>query len=154
CGDQRVRIGVEPTPIMTAVSDISTSVDTDVRPWLVDLDLDTYIVKRVSTAEVRQFQRSLPRAIRRAFLAGDPEIKEVASPNGTWLLGESGPNLTLRSVNDDKLRILTEDGLEGNAWQVDGCAPWANGATWSRDSRRVAVSRRDTRECSLLPLVS
>jgi dipeptidyl aminopeptidase/acylaminoacyl peptidase len=80
-------------------------------------------------------------------MASDPGPDEVPSPDGTLLLGEIGRDLAVRAVVDDRQRLLTEDGVEDDAWNVEG-------ALWSPDSQRVIAVRKDTRECAKLPLVA
>ena len=73
------------------------------------LDLASYEVSPLpSTAE--QAARATPQAVRKGFTAGAPDIMEVPSPNGDWLLSEKDYDLWLRSGMDGNTQVLLDDG--------------------------------------------
>ncbi len=106
-----------------------------------------YVEPALSAWEAERRSRAVPRNVRGGFLAGDPGPFEVPAPDGRLFLGELDHDLAIRDVVDDRTRRLTEDGVEDDAWDVVG-------AVWSDDSLRVAATRKDTRGCHKIPVVS
>ena len=114
--------------------------------WLVDLETGARSRAPEARAPTEREQRAAPRKVRRGFYSGDPGPDEILSPDGTVLLGETGPNLAVRAIVDDRQWPLTADGTDDVAWSVEG-------AMWSPDSRWVIAMRKDTRQCSNLAVV-
>jgi dipeptidyl aminopeptidase/acylaminoacyl peptidase len=122
----------------------------DAAAWDVDPETGArtpYVEAQPTAWEAELRRRAQPRNVRSGFLAGDPGPSEVPSPDGRLLLGELGHDLAVREVVDDRQHPLTADGVEDDAWDVLG-------AVWSDDSLRVAATRKDTRGCHKIPVVS
>ncbi|HEX9889864.1 MAG TPA: DPP IV N-terminal domain-containing protein [Nitriliruptorales bacterium] len=142
-----IRFDVERQPTGLFDPKVLEGLYPDAPRWVVDLDLETYEVTQVPPAERLRMRRATPRNIRKGLLASDLGPDEVASPDGRWMLGEQGPDLAMRAVDDDRVVALTDDGEEDHRWD-------AQGASWSPDSLRVAATRVDTRACERVPVVA
>jgi len=146
-GDSTIRFSVERQPDGLLNPAASVVLDPDARTWVLDFDLETEDLRRVPAVEIAARRRAVAKNVRKGVLASDPGPSELPSPDGVWLLGEQGPNLSLRAVSDDRVVLLTTTGTDDHPWSVDG-------AMWSPDSCRVSVTRADTRPCRRLPIVN
>ncbi|TCO54176.1 S9 family peptidase [Actinocrispum wychmicini] len=114
---------------------------------VLDLDLTSYQVRRLSPAEALRRRLAVPRNVRKGLIASDPGPDEVPSPDGRHLLTEQATNLALRGLLDDRVTPLTATGEPGFAWEIEGAA-------WSPDSERIVANRVDRRHVSTrLPIV-
>jgi dipeptidyl-peptidase-4 len=109
------------------------------------LELADYSVSALPS-DAEAVARRTPRSVRKGFSAGAPDIMEVASPDGAWLLSEKDFDLWIRSTADGREQLLLDDGEEDYSWQIDG-------AQWSPDGARVATMKVDTRESLRVPIV-
>ena len=75
--------------------------------------------------------------MRDGFTSGASAVMEAPSPDGKWFASDDERDLYLRSSADGRKRRLTSDGEEDLAWSCQG-------ASWSPDSTRLAVSRANT----------
>jgi len=112
--------------------------------WTVDLE--TYTAEVVQAAESDRAARAEPRVLQAGAVDGMPPTMEVASPTGESLLTQSGDNLGIRELVDDRVRPLTDDGEPQHAWT-------AAGARFSPNGLLVVVQRVDRRGLPELPVV-
>lgn len=110
------------------------------------LTLDDYTVREERAAQTRLRTLAEQRFIRQSQRALYPQVHEQRSPDGQWLLGESGPNLSLRSKTEEEGRLLTTDGTDLFAWDVQT-------TRWAPNSRWLAVTRVDDRGVHRVPVV-
>jgi dipeptidyl aminopeptidase/acylaminoacyl peptidase len=109
------------------------------------LEIGSYSVAALPS-DADQVARATPQVVRRGFPSGAPDIMEVPSPDGDWLLSEKDYDLWLRSAMDGNTQVLIDDGEVDYAWQIDG-------AQWAPDATRVAVMKVDTRDNVRVPIV-
>jgi dipeptidyl aminopeptidase/acylaminoacyl peptidase len=111
------------------------------------LDLGTYAIEEdVSPATEEERDRERPRFIRRALIAGGPDVYELRSPDGRRLIGERDGNLTLRSTVDGREGLLTEDATSDCFWS-------AGAVRWASDSLHCVATRFDCTGMRKIPLV-
>ena len=108
--------------------------------------LDTYKIISVPPQSKEEKSRMVPQSVHKGFLASEPDVMEVLSPDRRWFLGAKDYNLCLRSTYDGRQEPLTTDGIEDYEWNVEG-------AKWSPDSLKVAVTKKDSRKVLYLPIV-
>jgi dipeptidyl aminopeptidase/acylaminoacyl peptidase len=99
-----------------------------------------------SDEDAARKQRMTPRSFK--FLLGNM-TQELLSPDQKHFAGIENNNLYIRSTDDDKVTILTDDGTERHAWDM-----WNGSPQWSPDSRLLAVTRVDAREMDSMPLIN
>lgn len=113
----------------------------------LQLDLSTYNVSQQAfPLWETERDRDMPRFLRHGFQEGEPDVWEIASPDGLWIAGEDGPDLTLRSTKDGRTERLTDDGTVDMPWLLLS-------VEWSPDGSRLAAMRVDFRGVRRLPVV-
>jgi dipeptidyl aminopeptidase/acylaminoacyl peptidase len=117
------------------------------REFVLRLDNYALTTAPAPAEDVRAFQE--PRIIRKGYY-DYPDLYEVPSPDGRWLVGLKDHNLWLRSAYDGRGVPLTTGGVKDYEW---GDLPWGFGPVWSPDSLKLAVTRRDYREAPKIPIV-
>ena len=113
------------------------------------MSLDDYAVTPAPGSPEREKRLVEPQVTRK----GDndyPDLYEVRSPDGKWIVGLHDHNLWLRSADDGRRIQLTTNGVEDYEW---GSLPWVFDPVWSPDSLRLAVKRHDLRKVSKIPIV-
>jgi len=110
------------------------------------LQLDTYTITRVPALSQAEEKRLLPQVVRKGLFAHWPPVKEVLSPDRQWFAGVKEHNLRLRSTQDTRSVQITNDGIKDFEWDVEG-------AKWSPDSFRLAVTKVDYRKVPQIPIV-
>lgn len=113
------------------------------------LDLASYAISQpLFPRTPAERERDRVRLVRRPHMTGQPDVYESRSPDGRWIVGQEGGNLTLRATVDGRTRLLTSDGDVGEAcgWDVAS-------VSWAPDSSRFVVARRDERAVPRLPIV-
>ncbi len=110
------------------------------------LQLDTYAITRASILSEEEKMRLAPRAVRKGLFAHWPPVMEVLSPDSKWFAGVTEHNLRLRSTHDTRSVQITNDGIEDFEWDVEG-------AKWSPDSSRLAVTKVDYCKVPQIPIV-
>lgn len=106
------------------------------------LALDTYEITPAPVAEGTA--EAVPQVVKR-WRWSWPDVLEIASPDGRWLLGVEGLDLRLRSAVGGETIRLTTDGAEGHEWLL-GFEMGIGSGAFSPDGRWVAVARADVRE--------
>jgi dipeptidyl aminopeptidase/acylaminoacyl peptidase len=76
----------------------------------------------------------------------DPDIVEISSPDGRWVIAVKDHNLWYRLADGEDLVQLTTDGEEDYPWSAEP-------AQWSGDGDRFAVQRYDARGLHKMPVV-
>ncbi len=110
------------------------------------LSLDDYTVREEPAAQTRLRDLATPRFLRQSQRAPYPRVYEQPSPDRRWLVGESGPNLSLRPRTEGQGRPLTADGTDLFAWDVQT-------ARWAPNSRWLAVTKVDETGVHRVPVV-
>lgn len=110
--------------------------------------------RALSDVEAAAALRGQARVIRSQFPTTFSPLIERLSPDGRWALTLDGDQLALRSVADDGIERLTEDGVPG--WSFDASSESFDTlhACWSPDGRFIAAARLDTRHVYKIPLLS
>lgn len=80
-----------------------------------------------------------------------PDLMEVRSPDGQWLLGLEGNDLQVRSTVDGEATRLTTDGIDGMEWLL-GFDRGAGSGVFSPSENSVAVVRADVRQVPRIPV--
>ena len=111
-----------------------------------DMQLYTYAITQDPILSEEEEMRLAPRAVRKGLFAHWPPIMEVLSPDRQWFAGVQEHNLTLRSAHDARSVQLTNDGIKDFEWDVQG-------AQWSPDSFRFAVTKVDFCKVPQIPIV-
>ena len=135
-----------PFDAFTFVDDDDRLIRFEVTDRHFQLDLDSYAVTPVPSAEVEADERARPRQVRPGFTSGAPAVMEAPSPDGRWLLTERDHDLWVRSSFDGREQPVIEDGEEDYAWSVEG-------AMWSPDGARAVVQKVDQRHMARVPVV-
>ncbi|MFN0180744.1 MAG: DPP IV N-terminal domain-containing protein [Gemmatimonadales bacterium] len=101
-------------------------------------------------------ERREPQVVRGGRTGGDPEIRELPSPDGRWLARDDGVDLWLRSSTDGRVQRLTSDGTAEAPWSISTNSEVSespNTARWSPDGLALAAMKADHRGVARLPLV-
>ena len=114
------------------------------REWR--MDLATYRVTPAPPVSERERERTTPRMVRTGFPETTPDVFELRSPTGEWLLTERDDDLALRSTVDGRTVGLTSGGTAEARWD-------AAGARWSPDGLRVAALHVDNRGVTRVPVL-
>jgi dipeptidyl aminopeptidase/acylaminoacyl peptidase len=113
----------------------------------LQLDLETYALSEaVFPPWETERARATPRFLRHGFQEGEKDIWEITSPDGRWITGENGPNLTLRSTADGRVEPLTFDGTPDTPWDLLS-------VQWSPDGSQLAATRINYKGVRRLPVV-
>ena len=128
------------------VDESETAVKFTVENTGLVLQLDTYVVTRASVLSEEEESRLAPRAVRKGLVAHWPPVMEVLSPDRQWFVGVTNRNLTLRSTRDAHRVQITNDGEKEFEWDVEG-------AHWSPDSSRIALTKVDYSGVPQIPIV-
>ncbi len=115
-----------------------------------DLTLSDYRVREVSPEEIVALKRREPQVTGTQYPAGGP-VAEVPGPGNNLFLRVQDSNLWLRSAVDNRLKKLTDDGVERYGWS-DGGRPLAS-SVWSPDGNTVAAFKVDKRQVHYMPVV-
>ena len=112
------------------------------------LDLDSYAITaiREDTDAKGREDWATRRLVRWSTWVGVPAFREIASPDGRWLLTEKDHDLWLRSTYDGIEHRLTADGEERFAWDFSL-------SRWSPDSRSLVAAKLDRRGLVYSPVV-
>jgi dipeptidyl aminopeptidase/acylaminoacyl peptidase len=110
------------------------------------LDLTSYQITAVPARSAAERDRTTPRLVRPGYPTTGPDIYELPSPDGRWLLGLRDHDLQLRATADGREQALTSDGTSERAWDVAG-------AKWDRNGLRLAAIRTDYRGLAQVPVV-
>jgi dipeptidyl aminopeptidase/acylaminoacyl peptidase len=110
------------------------------------LDRSSYALTELPAPSLIERDRRTPKLVRAAYPATSADVYEVPSPDGRWFAGLKDDNVWLRSSADGREEPLTTGGTEERPWEVEG-------AKWSADGLRLAVTREDNRGVNRLPLV-
>jgi dipeptidyl aminopeptidase/acylaminoacyl peptidase len=124
------------------------------RPFRLALDSDE--IGPVAQPSPAERARLTPQLIRSGRYGGDPDIRELPSPDGRWMAGDRDHQITLRSTVDGRVEPLTSDGAAGAPWSVATNSEWSetpHTAKWSPDGLRLAAMRANYDGVARLPLV-
>ena len=110
------------------------------------LDRASYVVSELPAPSLIERDRRTPKLVRLAYPSTSADVYEVPSPDGRWFAGLEDHNVWLRSTADGRDEALTSGGSEERPWEVEG-------AKWSPDGLRLAVTREDFRGVNRVPLI-
>lgn len=111
-----------------------------------EIELASYAIRELPSSAPDELNRRTAQRARRASLAMLPDVREVASPDGSRFAGLDGHNLQVRYARDGQVDLLTTDGTATHSWDVLG-------AQWSPDGRIVTATRVDTRGMPVRPVI-
>ncbi len=115
-----------------------------------DLMLSDYKVRELPPEEVIALKRREPQVIGTMYPAGGP-IAEVADPGNNFFLRVQDHNLWLRDAADNRLKKLTDDGVERYEW--NNGERFLASSVWAPDGNTVAAFKVDKRQVHYMPVV-
>lgn len=116
------------------------------------LHLDSYTITKAPDLSEREKNLLVPQVVRKWGMYGQPEMREVLSPDGRWFAHLKNYKLYLRSTVDGRIEALTTDGVKDYEWV--GREVWETSwAWWSPDSFHLAVKKEDKRMMPERPIV-
>ncbi len=147
----RQRIDIQGPPFETfSFVDGERKVRFEIGNRRFDLSLSDYTLRELPAEEIVRLERLQPRALATRFPVGG-RSSEAPSPRANLLLRVQNDNLWLRDVADDRLRPLTDDGVDRNGW-IDEPQLFS-AAVWAADGNTVAAFRMDSRRAHYMPVV-
>jgi len=121
----------------------------------LSLDLASYAVSQLPSMTAAERARFVPQVISGGKYGGDPDLREVLSPDRRWFARDQGNDIWLRSTTDGRLERLTTGGTPDFPWSIavnseEGESP--STALWSPDGLRLAVMKEDRRAVRRIPI--
>ncbi|MEO8449938.1 MAG: DPP IV N-terminal domain-containing protein [Gemmatimonadota bacterium] len=120
------------------------------------LALSDYSITPVPTQPTAERNRYVPQVVRPGRYGGDPDLKEVLSPDRRWFARDQDHNIWIRSTVDGRMEPLTTDGVADWEWSTSVNSDLSETdatAKWSPDGLRLAVMKADTRNVARVPLL-
>ena len=108
------------------------------------LDLDSYSLGRTTAAVLHARALRQPEVIRRRL--NRPNVRELPSPDGTWLATVKDHNIWLRPAENDEPVPLTSDGAETRPWRL-------NLSLWSPSGDKLIAAKVDYSDVPRVPVV-
>ena len=143
-----------PSDAALAPGETSITFSLEGREWV--LDLASYAVAPRPAAAAAERARYVPRVVAAGKYGGDPDLREILSPDRLWFATDRGHNIWLRATVDGREEQLTTGGTEEFPWSIAVNSEEAESpatALWSPDGGRLAVMKEDRRGVHRLPIV-